>query len=48
MAENLAVFDFNMTDDEMVQIAGLDSGKSLFFDHRDPVSVSLLGNHRVN
>jgi 2,5-diketo-D-gluconate reductase A len=47
MAENLAVFDFELTDDQMAQIAGLDTGESLFFDHRDPAAVSQLGNYRV-
>jgi 2,5-diketo-D-gluconate reductase A len=48
MAENLAVFDFDLTDDQMAQIAGLDTGESLFFDHREPAAVSQLGSHRVN
>jgi 2,5-diketo-D-gluconate reductase A len=48
MAENLAVFDFELTDDQMAQVAGLDTGESLFFDHRDPAAVSQLGNYRVN
>ena len=48
MAENLAVFDFELTDDQAAQIAGLDTGKSLFFDHRDPAAVSRLGSFRVS
>jgi 2,5-diketo-D-gluconate reductase A len=36
MAENLDVFDFQLTDEEMGRIAALDTGASLFFDHRDP------------
>jgi 2,5-diketo-D-gluconate reductase A len=36
MAENLDVFDFQLTDEEMRRIAALDTGVSLFFDHRDP------------
>lgn len=44
MAENLDVFDFELTDDEMARIATLDTGGSLFFDHRDPAMVeSLIG-----
>ena len=35
MAENLDVFDFQLTDDEMTRIATLDTGASAFFDHRD-------------
>ncbi len=48
MAENLDVFDFQLTDDEMARIAEMDTGASLFFDHRDPVMVSRLGNARVD
>ncbi len=48
MAENFDVFDFELTDDEMARIAGMDTGASLFFDHRDPAMVSRLGNVRVD
>ena len=48
MAENFDVFDFELTDDEMTRIAGMDTGASLFFDHRDPAMVSRLGNVRVD
>jgi 2,5-diketo-D-gluconate reductase A len=34
MAENFDVFDFTLTDDEMARIDGLDTGASVFFDHR--------------
>jgi 2,5-diketo-D-gluconate reductase A len=44
MAENLDIFDFQLTSDEMSQIATLDTGASLFFDHRDPVMVSWLNS----
>ncbi|MEV0981679.1 aldo/keto reductase [Streptomyces sp. NPDC049915] len=43
MAENIDVFDFELTGDEMAAIAALDTGASLFFDHRDPAMVSRLG-----
>jgi diketogulonate reductase-like aldo/keto reductase len=42
MAENLSIFDFELTDDEMSSIATLDTGKSSFFDHRDPAMVKWL------
>jgi 2,5-diketo-D-gluconate reductase A len=48
MAENFDVFDFTLTDDEMTRIAGMDTGISAFFDHRDPAMVSQLGNVRIN
>ncbi|WP_433260800.1 aldo/keto reductase [Actinosynnema sp. CS-041913] len=47
MAENIAVFDFGLTDEEMARIAALDTGASLFFDHRDPTMTSRLGKVRV-
>ena len=42
MAENLDVFDFDLTDAEMDQIRGLDTHTSSFFDHRDPAMVKSL------
>ena len=48
MAENLDVFDFELTADEMTRIAALDTGASLFFDHRDPAMVTWLGGRRVD
>lgn len=48
MAQNLDVFDFNLTDEQMSQIAALETGASLFFDHRDPAMVSWLGGRRID
>ncbi|WP_043664869.1 aldo/keto reductase [Streptomyces xylophagus] len=48
MAENLDVFGFELTDDQMSAIATLDTGASLFFDHRDPAMVQWLSARRVN
>lgn len=48
MAENLDIFDFELTDDQMTAIAGLDTDTSLFFDHRDPEIVGRLGAHRLD
>jgi 2,5-diketo-D-gluconate reductase A len=42
MEQNLDVFDFTLTDDDMARIATMDTGASLFFDHRDPAMVSSL------
>jgi len=42
MVENLAVFDFMLSDEEMQAIAGLDSKTSSFFDHRDPNIVKRI------
>ncbi|MFD7933690.1 aldo/keto reductase [Streptomyces sp. NPDC059755] len=48
MAENLDVFDFALTDDQMAAIAGLDTGASLFFDHHDPEIVKWLSARRLD
>lgn len=39
MAENFAVFDFKLTDEDMAAIAALDRDKSAFFSHYDPKMV---------
>jgi 2,5-diketo-D-gluconate reductase A len=44
--ENIDVFDFELTDDEMTRIAGLDTGDTLFFDHADPAMVSWVNSRR--
>jgi 2,5-diketo-D-gluconate reductase A len=46
MTENLDVFDFTLTDEQLSQIATLDLGKSMFFDHRDPEQVARLNSLR--
>ena len=48
MQENLEVFDFELSDDQMAQIAAMDRGESLFFDHRDPKWVTLIGTRPVD
>lgn len=42
MEQNFDIFDFTLTDDDMVAIARLDTGKSLFFDHHDPEVVKMF------
>jgi 2,5-diketo-D-gluconate reductase A len=46
MEQNLDVFGFTLTDEEMSRIAAMDTGASLFFDHRDPARVSRLNSRR--
>jgi 2,5-diketo-D-gluconate reductase A len=45
--ENLAVFDFKLSDDEMLTVAKLETGKSSFFSHRDPAIVKWMSERRL-
>lgn len=42
MEENMNVFDFELTPEDMAQIAALDTGVSAFFSHYDPQVVENL------
>lgn len=42
--ENIDVFDFALTNDDMTQIASLDTKQSLFFSHNDPTIVKWLND----
>jgi 2,5-diketo-D-gluconate reductase A len=46
MAENFAVFDFNLDAEDISAIAALDRKASSFFDHRDPAMVKWLGTRK--
>jgi 2,5-diketo-D-gluconate reductase A len=49
MAENLAVFDFTLSESDLETIRGLDEEQSAFFSHQDPAMVERLtgfGNPR--
>ncbi len=41
--ENFDVFDFELTQGQMTAIAAMDTGTSIFLDHRDPDQVGRLG-----
>jgi 2,5-diketo-D-gluconate reductase A len=48
MRENIDVFDFELSDDDMARIAELDTGATLFFNHDDPEWVGRLNSIRVD
>lgn len=47
MAENFAIWDFELSSSDINLIAALDTGESLFFSHRDPEMVRSLGTRRL-
>ena len=46
--ENINIFDFELTSEDMTQIASLDTKTSLFFDHRDPAMVKWLNEYKFD
>ncbi|MBU3201095.1 aldo/keto reductase [Clostridium estertheticum] len=42
MIENISVFDFELSDNDMKKIEALDTKESLFFSHYDPATVEYL------
>ncbi len=40
MAENFAIFDFQLSPEDITAIASLDTKQTAFFDHRDPEMVN--------
>ena len=42
MVQNIDIFDFALTDDDMASIAALDTRTSLFFDHATPAAVERM------
>ena len=48
MVENLSVFDFELSVEDMAAITTLDTKTSGFFDHRNPEMVKWLGNRKLD
>ncbi len=48
MAENLAIFDFELDASDTAQIASLDTGTSSFFSHRDPAIVKWMSERKLD
>ena len=47
MLENISVFDFELSAEDMAAITTLDTKTSSFFDHRDPAMVKWLGTRKL-
>ena len=48
MTENLNIFDFELSNQDMIDITAIDTGTSAFFSHRDPAIVEWLTKRRPN
>jgi 2,5-diketo-D-gluconate reductase A len=48
MSENIAIFDFELSADDMTQIAALETGTSSFFSHRDPAIVKSMSERKLD
>ena len=48
MIENIGVFDFELSTNDMAAITALDTKTSSFFDHRDPAMVKWLGTRKLD
>jgi 2,5-diketo-D-gluconate reductase A len=48
MAENLAIFDFQLDEADIARIATLETGTSSFFSHRDPAMVKRLSEYKLD
>ncbi|SFU69628.1 Aldo/keto reductase [Pustulibacterium marinum] len=48
MIENLSVFDFELSNEDMKQIAALNKEETAFFSHRDPELVKFILNYDKN
>jgi diketogulonate reductase-like aldo/keto reductase len=48
MIENISVFDFELSAEDMAAITTLDTKTSSFFDHRNPEMVKWLGNRKLD
>jgi len=48
MAENLAVFDFELTEEDKAAIATLNKDESQFFSHADPEMIKWMAGRKMN
>lgn len=48
MEQNFDVWDFQLSDEDMKEIAGLDVGHSEIVDHSDPGFIKLLHSMKIH
>jgi diketogulonate reductase-like aldo/keto reductase len=47
MIQNFAIFDFELSDEDMSAIKALDTKTTAFFDHREPEWVEKLSTRKL-
>jgi diketogulonate reductase-like aldo/keto reductase len=45
MIENISIFDFRLTDEDIQRIQTLDTKQSMYFDHRNPAIVKWMSEY---
>jgi diketogulonate reductase-like aldo/keto reductase len=48
MVENISVFDFKLTNDEIARISALDMGHSAAYDDQDPENTRWIGTMNIH
>ncbi|WP_317763423.1 aldo/keto reductase [Leuconostoc mesenteroides] len=48
MAQNLDIFDFKLTHQELAEIETLDTNSSQFFNHADPDMIKWMANREIS
>ncbi len=48
LVENMNIFNFNLSDDDMANIKTLDTGKSPIYDEMDPKTVKWIAGHKIH
>ena len=48
MKQNIDIFDFELTNEDMDVIAAIDKAETLFFSHSDPEQVERIINMKRN
>ena len=48
IGQNLDIWDFALSDDDMAEIAKLDIGHSEIVDHSDPAFIKMLSTRKIH
>ena len=48
MEQNISVFDFSLTEEEMEQIAALDEGMTLFGSNEEPKYAKMINSVKIH